>query len=120
MGPDVNEVNVEAVDRRDELRQAVELRLDPAPVVISLPVARQLFHRRQLHALRRIVDVFLFGPTSSGNASTQIVECGEWEVDAERTYGVCGSLRSYPGANLVHICLLFRLKRYERILHVMV
>jgi hypothetical protein len=33
-GADVDEVNVEPVDRRDELRQRIELRLDLPPVVV--------------------------------------------------------------------------------------
>ena len=50
----VNEMNVEPVDLGDELRQGVELRLALAPVVIGRPIARELLHRRELHALRFI------------------------------------------------------------------
>ena len=50
---DVDEVDVEPVDLGDELRQRVQLRLDLAPVVLGRPVARELLHRRELHALRR-------------------------------------------------------------------
>ena len=38
----VDEMNVQPVDRRDELRQGVQPRLDLAPVVIRLPIAREL------------------------------------------------------------------------------
>ena len=41
-GADVNEVNVEPVDRRDELRQGIELRLQLPPVVVRAPVANEL------------------------------------------------------------------------------
>ena len=51
---DVNEVDVDAVDLGRELRQGVELRLGLAPVVVVLPVVRELVQRRQLHALRPI------------------------------------------------------------------
>ena len=50
---DVDEVDVEPVDLGDELRQGVQLRLALAPVVVRRPVARELLHRRELHALRR-------------------------------------------------------------------
>ena len=53
---DVDEVNVDPVDVGDELRQGVQLRLALAPVVIGRPIARELLHRRELHALRLIRD----------------------------------------------------------------
>ena len=43
--------NVNTVYRSHELRQGIELRLRLSPVVIRLPVAHQVFHRRQLHSL---------------------------------------------------------------------
>ena len=48
---DVDEVDVETVDLRDELRQRIQPGLEPAQVVLSAPVANELLHRRQLHAL---------------------------------------------------------------------
>ena len=42
---DVDEVDVEPVDLGHELRQGVQLRLAPAPVVVGRPVARELLHR---------------------------------------------------------------------------
>jgi hypothetical protein len=47
----MDEMNVQAVDLGDELRQGVESRLAPAPVVLCRPAARQLLHRGQLHTL---------------------------------------------------------------------
>jgi hypothetical protein len=47
----VNEVNVEAVDFSDELRQSVQLRLAPAPVVVRPPIPREFLNRRERHAL---------------------------------------------------------------------
>src|SRR2546425_8799170 len=52
----MDEVDVHAVDLGRELGQGVELRLGLAPVVVGLPVARELLNRRQLHALRPICD----------------------------------------------------------------
>ena len=48
---DVDEVDVEAIDLRDELRQRVQPRLEPPEVVLGGPVAHELLHRRELHAL---------------------------------------------------------------------
>jgi hypothetical protein len=50
-GADVNEMNVEAVDLGDELRQGVEARFDLAPVVIGLPVTDEVLQHRQRHTL---------------------------------------------------------------------
>ena len=61
-GADVDEMNVEPVDRRDELRQGIELRLHLPPVVVRAPVADELLQLRQLRALRPIGDGFLVGP----------------------------------------------------------
>ena len=60
--PDVDEVDVEAVDLGQELREGVQPRLEPAEVVVVAPVAGELLHRRQLHALRRVGDGLLLGP----------------------------------------------------------
>ena len=55
---DVDEVNVEPVDRGDELRQGVHFCLDLAPVILGCPIARERLSGRELHALRRIRDRF--------------------------------------------------------------
>jgi hypothetical protein len=54
--PDVDEVNIETVDLRHELRQRVQLRLAAAPVVFRRPIVREGAHRRELHALRLVID----------------------------------------------------------------
>ena len=74
LGPDVDEVDVHAVDLGDELRQRVQPRLDAPEVVIRRPVARQLLNRRQLHALRPILNELLARPTRRRNASTEVVQ----------------------------------------------
>ena len=50
-GTDVNEVDVEAVDRGDELRQSVEACFGLAPVILACPVARQRLDGPQLYPL---------------------------------------------------------------------
>jgi len=57
----VDEMNVEPIDLRHELRQGVQLRLALAPIVLC-PIARELLSRRELHALRCIGDRFPFRP----------------------------------------------------------
>jgi hypothetical protein len=51
----VDEVDVEPVDLRDELREAVQLRLASTSVVLRFPVLRESPHRLQLHALGLII-----------------------------------------------------------------
>ena len=68
---DVDEVDVQPVDLGHEVRQGVQLRLAPAPVVVCRPVAGEFLHRRQLHALRMICDEFLVGPAGGRDARAQ-------------------------------------------------
>src|SRR5207247_497031 len=62
---DVNEMDVQPIDLGDELRIAIELRLDLAPIVLRRPIAGELLHRRERHALRKIGDGFFIRATSS-------------------------------------------------------
>src|ERR1700716_3675051 len=80
---DVNEMNVEPVDLGDELRQGIEPRLRLAPVVIGLPVARELLDGGQLHALGWIRDGFLVRPAGGGDAPAQVDERVVRKIDAE-------------------------------------
>ena len=57
----VDEMDVEAVHLRDELRQRVQRCLASAPVVVGRPVTRELLHRRERHALRVIRAVSFSG-----------------------------------------------------------
>src|SRR5947207_11323114 len=54
----VDEMNVHAINLGDELRQGVQSRFDLAPIVIRLPVACELLHRRELHALSIVLHEF--------------------------------------------------------------
>ena len=58
---DVDEVDVDAVDGRHELRQGVQLRFGLAPVVAAAPVAHELLELRELRALRASATVSLSG-----------------------------------------------------------
>src|SRR5262252_9824159 len=46
-GTNVNEMNVEAVDLGDELRQGVQFLLAFAPIVICCPVTREVLNHRE-------------------------------------------------------------------------
>jgi hypothetical protein len=47
----VNEMDVEPVDLGNELRQRVQFRLAFAPIVFFAPIARELPHHFERHAL---------------------------------------------------------------------
>ncbi len=69
---DVDEVDVHAVDLRDELRQLVQPRLDASEVVPVQPIAGERFRGGELHTLRPVVDQLLGGPACRGDTPTQI------------------------------------------------
>ena len=82
--PDVDEVDLDPVDLGHELRQRVQSRLAPAPVVVAHPVVRERLQRRQLHALRPICDELFGGPARRGDAAAQLSELLLRNVDLER------------------------------------
>jgi hypothetical protein len=63
--------------------RGVQFLLALAPVVICRPVARQRLQRRQLHALRTVVDGLLFGPAGRENPSAEFVQILFRNVDVE-------------------------------------
>src|SRR5215218_7131153 len=79
----VDEMNVEAVDLGDEVREGLQPLLALAPVVLFRPVARERLHRRQPRALRLIFDGLLFGPARRENPFAEVCECVFRHVDAE-------------------------------------
>ena len=101
---DVNEVNVQPIDLGDELRESLELRLALAPVVLCLPIARERLDRRELHALRRIVDGLLFGPARGRDARAQVIEIRLGGLERERP-DRCGGFRRLLGRDR-HVGLL--------------
>jgi predicted ATPase len=72
------------VDLGLELRQRVQPRLAPAPVAIARPVARELLDRRQLHALRAIIDELLARQAGRREASTEVLQSLVRNVYVER------------------------------------
>ena len=68
----MDELDVHPVDLGRELRQRVQLRLAPAPVVTGRPVAGELLNRRQLHALRPVVDQLFAGQARRGDAPPEV------------------------------------------------
>src|SRR5207247_11110446 len=74
-----------AVDRRCGLRQCDESRLALAPVVLRVPIAREILHRRELHALRLIVDDFPLGPLGRVDAPAQVGQIRVRSGETKRT-----------------------------------
>jgi hypothetical protein len=83
---DVDEVDVHPIDLRRELRQRVQSRLALAPVVLGRPVAGELLHRGELHALRAIVDELLRRQARRLDPVSQLSELLFGNLDLERTY----------------------------------
>ena len=95
---DVDEVDVQPVDLGDELRQGLELRLELAPVVLGRPVARERLHRRQLHALRPIIDGLLARASASRRGAGGGRRGPPADLDAEGADGGRGGvLRGVAG-----------------------
>ena len=84
LGADVDEVDVEPVDLGDELRQGVQFRLALAPVVVGPPVARELLHHRERHALRVVGDRLALGPPGRVDAPAQLGELLLRKTDLKR------------------------------------
>ena len=70
----VDEMDVESVDLGHEVRQGVQRRLAPAPVVICRPVAREFLNHRERHALRIFGDGLAVGPAGSRDTRTQCLQ----------------------------------------------
>ena len=70
----VEEVDVDPVDGRLELRPGVQLRLGPPPVVVRAPVPKELLHLGQLRPLRPIGNRLPVGPARRRDALAQVDE----------------------------------------------
>ena len=64
--------------------QGVQPRLALAPVVLGRPVAREVLHERERHALRVVLDGLLLGPARRGDARPQVLEIRLGDLDRER------------------------------------
>ena len=80
---DVDEMDVQPIDLGDEMRVGVQLRLHLAPVVICRPMARELLHRGELHALRRVGNRFAIGPLRRGDAPAKLGDLLLRDIDGE-------------------------------------
>src|SRR5215470_3813712 len=76
----VNEMNVQAIDLGDELRQSVQPYLALAPVVLRRPIAGKRLSRRELHALGCICYRFTFRPPCIVDAPSQFGEFRFWKI----------------------------------------
>src|SRR5262249_633945 len=82
---DVDEVDVNVVDRCHELREDVELGLALSPVLVRSPITHELLEFCELYSLRLVGNRFLVRPTGPGDASAQINELIFRNIAAERT-----------------------------------
>src|SRR6058998_3092702 len=89
---DVNEMDVQPIDLSDEIRIRIGLRLDLAPIVFRRPIAGELLHRRERHALREIGDGLLFGPPRRFDPLAEIREVLVRGAKLEGADGVCCGL----------------------------
>jgi hypothetical protein len=80
---DVDELDIDAVDRRHELRQGIQLRLRLTPVVVGSPVLDEWLDLRELHTLRLIRDGLALGPSRRHHPSPEVEECLFRHVDTE-------------------------------------
>src|SRR5215475_5072819 len=80
-------MDLDPVDLGRELRQRVQSRGAPAPVVVGRPVAGELPQRRQLHTLGPILDQLPGGPAGRGDTLLKVVQCLLRDVDAEGADG---------------------------------
>src|SRR5262249_21035094 len=80
-GAHVDEVNVDAVDGRYELRECIELCLELPPIVIGAPIADEFLQLRELRALRLIR--LLVGPAGRSKTPAKIDDLFFRNVDLE-------------------------------------
>src|SRR5581483_1925996 len=81
----MDEVDVHAVDLRRELRECVQPHSGPPQVVAGHPVGGELSNRRQLHALRPILDELFRGQARRLDAASQVFHRLFLNVELERT-----------------------------------
>src|SRR5438132_12196635 len=94
----VDEVNDHTVDLGLELRERVELRLGLTPVVFGCPVSAKRLNRRQLHALRAVLDELLRWPAGCLESAPKVVQIGLGSLELERANG------DINGGGCTHFC----------------
>ena len=80
----MDELDFEAVDLGDELRQGIEFRFGFAPVVRRRPVPHEWLQLLELHALRESSTVSRSGHRVGRHAPAQVIECRFRKIDPER------------------------------------
>ena len=68
----MDEVDVDAVDGGNELRDGAQFRLEPPPVILAGPIVGELLERRERRALGIVVDQLLAGPSRCQDALLQV------------------------------------------------
>jgi len=105
-GLHVDEMHVHAVDLGLELRQRVQPRLAPAPVVLVRPVAGQLLDRLQLDALRAVCDQLLRRQPHRGDAAPEVLQGLVRELNVERANRGVAAARPGFKSNSGYLLLL--------------
>src|SRR5215212_6166952 len=81
---DMNEMNVQSVDHRNELWERIQLCLYLTPVVVLTPVAHEILEFRQLHSLGLIRDCLALGPARRQQALTKVDQVFLGDVNTKR------------------------------------
>ena len=96
-------MDVEAIDRCDELRKSVHTRFDLPPVVRVRPIMRELPHGLQLNALRRVTDRLPVWPSCCEDTSAKVDEIRFGGLEVERTYSITFIPSSWLWQNSSHV-----------------
>ena len=81
----MDELNIHAVDSRDEFRQRIELRFGLAPVIAAAPILHQRLDLGQLHALGNVIDGLFVRPAGRCNTLFQIGQLRFIDVNSIRS-----------------------------------
>src|SRR5437879_1025325 len=99
----VQEVNVEPVNLRRELFEAIEQLLAATPIILLSPITADLLDPLQWRALAPVIDQFGFRPAGPAQSRSEIVEHIVTDCDAKRLdCGTHGSFLRYPGLGAAH------------------
>ena len=78
-------MNIKPVNFGNEVRYGFQLCLTFTPVVVFSPIPRELLHRRELHALRCVLDQLALRPPCCVHASPSISEFCVSKGELKRT-----------------------------------
>ena len=87
----VHEMYPEAVDRRLELREAVEARLARAPVILVAPICGDLLRVGERRSLRPVVNALALGPSRLAQPALEVVELRIGRGDSGKVRYCCSS-----------------------------